>query len=75
MTLRLDFDGIADGTTMKLRWNCDGTAMAQASTLVPITKMKKHKRGRLRYHGGLFTKWKRKRHTLGNVRQRGGSIF
>ena len=30
MTLRLDFDGIADGTTM-----------AQASTLVPVTKMKK----------------------------------
>ncbi len=32
MTLRLDFDGIADGTTM-----------AQASTLVPVTKMKKAK--------------------------------
>ena len=29
MTLRLDFDGIADGTTM-----------AQASTLVPVTKRK-----------------------------------
>ena len=26
--------------------------MAQASTLVPVTKTKKHKRGRLRYHGG-----------------------
>ena len=27
MTLRLDFDGIADGTTMKLRWNCDGASV------------------------------------------------
>ena len=53
MTLRLDFDGIADGTTMKLRWNCDGTAMAQASTLVPITKMKKAQAWTLALSWGL----------------------
>ena len=37
---------------MELRWQYDGNTMAQASTLVPVTKMKKHKRGRLRYREG-----------------------
>ena len=55
MTLRLDFDGITDRTTM-----------AQASTLVPVTKMKKSTSvdacaiigasGDARYRGGLCCK-------------------
>ena len=39
--------------------------MAQASTLVPVTKTKKHKRGRLRYRG--YKKARVGRHALFKV--------
>ena len=43
MELLLDFDGITDGTTM-----------AQASTLVPVTKMKKAQAWTLALSWGIF---------------------
>ena len=43
MELQLDYDGITDGATM-----------AQASTLVPVTKMKKAQAWTLALSWGIF---------------------
>ena len=37
----LSYDDIMIGLRWHYRWNYDGTTMAQASTLVPVTKMEK----------------------------------
>ena len=39
---------------MELRWQYDGNTMAQASTLVPVTKMKKAQAWTLALSWGLY---------------------
>jgi hypothetical protein len=50
----LSYDGITIGLRWHYRWNYDGTTMAQASTLVPITKMKKAQAWTLALSWGLY---------------------